>query len=378
MRVPIPYATDGNRVELFTDGDEAHASIMAAIEAARHRVWVEVYIFEPDLTGMEVLGALERAARRGCDVILLIDRFGAKHLRDRHVEGLREAGGFAFWFNPLLALKPHSKKVTLFGVHRDHRKIVVVDDGIGYTGGQNVSLQWSGPGPVEFIDTMLRLEGPAVRGLAAVFLETLGDTAALWRELPDPAPALEGGVRTAVHSLDLREKEGDLDRALVRLIQAARREVLFCTPYFIPPRTLQQALLDAADRGVSVYILTAGETDVPWARAAARHLYADLLGLRVRIFEHYGRILHAKFFVADRARSIVGSYNADVWGQRYNQEVAVSVEDEALAGELAAFFQSAALEQGREITRATLRRWSRPRRLLHGGVYRLARLLTRS
>src|SRR5690554_5803784 len=259
MRVPIPYVTAGNRVRLFTNGDAAHQAIMADIDRARHRVWVEVYIFEPDHTGLETLDALTRAARRGCDVILLIDRFGAKRLRDRHVKALRAAGGAAFWFNPLLSLKPNSKKVTPFGVHRDHRKIVVVDDGIGYTGGQNVSLKWSGPGPNEFFDTMLRVEGPAVRGLGAVFLETLGDTATLWRELPHPAPAFEDGVRVAVHTLDLREEAGDLDHALVDLIDTAQREVLFCTPYFIPPRRIHQALLDAADRGVDVRVLTAGK-----------------------------------------------------------------------------------------------------------------------
>ena len=142
-----PLVTHGNRLRLLPSGDETFRALLADIDAARTRVWLETYIFVPDAAGQQVLDALVRAARRGCDVILMVDRFGAHKLRDRHVQPLRDAGGHAFWFNPLFGLGREAKKVTPFGFHRDHRKILVVDDAVAYTGGRNVSMEWVGSGP---------------------------------------------------------------------------------------------------------------------------------------------------------------------------------------------------------------------------------------
>jgi cardiolipin synthase len=187
--------------------------VLADIDGARTRVWLETYIFKPDAVGLQLIEALVAAARRGCDVVLLVDRFGAHALRDKHVQPLREAGGHAIWFNPLLALKPNSAKVSLFGAHRDHRKILVVDDAVAYTGGRNVGLEWVGAGPDSFYDVMVRIEGPAARDFASVFLETLHDTCDLDRSLFTAAPAA-GDVPVRVLQLDLRERVGQLDHAL--------------------------------------------------------------------------------------------------------------------------------------------------------------------
>jgi cardiolipin synthase len=333
--------TTGNSFRLLPSGRQTFEAVLADIEQARTRVWLETYIFVPDEVGQRVLDALVAAAERGCDVILLVDRFGAHSLRDKHVEPLRKAGGHAIWFNPLLALKPHSAKVSLFGAHRDHRKILVVDDRISYTGGRNVALEYVGAGPDSFYDVMVRIEGPATRDFASIFLETLFDTCDIKRDIFPAAPG-EGDVDIRVLQLDLREHVGQLDHAIVDLIQGARDRLLLCTPYLIPPKPILAAILDAPARGVDVRLLTCGRSDVPMVQIAGRHLYKRLLDAGVRIWEHEKDILHAKFYVADGRRTIIGSYNADRWGQRYNQEVAAEMLSEDLAGGLAKCFHSGA------------------------------------
>ncbi len=369
----VPRVSTGNRCRLLPSGDHSFQALLDAIDGARERVWIETYIFQPDAAGQQVLRALEGAARRGCDVVLMIDRFGSKALKDRHVEGLRAAGGWAFWYNPLLALKPYSNKVTPLGVHRDHRKIFLVDRGPVFCGGRNVSMKFGGPGPEAFFDMMMRVDGPAVRDLAAVFLETLDDTTDLDRTLFDPPPPA-GDLTLRVLQLDLRERVGELDHALCELIAGAEREVLYSSPYFIPPGPILEELLATARRGVDVRVLTAGKTDVPPVRWAGRRLYRRLLDAGVRLWEMQGVILHAKYFVADGRCSIVGSYNADRWGQRYNQEVAVLVEGAAVARGLAEHFAEAVGRSVR-VTEETVAGWPAWRRAGYAAAHALSHVV---
>jgi len=372
-----PLGSDGNALRLLPGGDETFAALLADIERATVRVWLECYIFVPDGAGRKFLVALRDAAARGCDVILLVDRFGSHALRERDVEPLCNAGGHAYWFNPFFGLRENAKKVTPFGIHRDHRKIMVIDDDVAYFGGRNVSMAWAGGGSgggglvgsgggsgivgssgakegEEFYDVMVRAEGPAARDFAAVFLETLDDTTDLRRDL-FPAARGSGDARVEVLQLDLREKEGELDHAICDLIANASGTLLFCTPYFIPPRPIHDALLDAARRGVDVRILTAGKCDVPWVMWAGRRLYPRFLAAGARIYEHNCDYLHAKFYVADGQTSIIGSYNADRWGQRFNQEDAGRIASARLAGELARCFEDGITD---EVTPATVGAWA--------------------
>jgi cardiolipin synthase len=362
----------GNRLTLLPRGEQTLEAVVKDIDGAKTRVWLETYIFVPDAAGCRVLDALVRAARRGCDVILMVDRFGAYKLRDRHVRPLREAGGQAFWFNPLLALNRNSVKVTALGAHRDHRKILVVDDAVAYTGGRNVSMEWVGTGPGKFFDVMVRIEGPAARDFAVVFLDTLEDTTTLRRELWEPPPGT-GDAPVEVLQLDLREKVGQLDQCICALVKETRERLLFCTPYLIPPRPILDELLNAARRGVDVQLLTAGKCDVPWVKWAASHLYRDLLDAGVTLWEHDASdLLHAKFYVADGERTIIGSYNADRWGQRFNQEVAAEIESRTLADGLGKCFRDGCTQQ---VTRETVDAWAGYLRLFYALMYALSMLI---
>jgi cardiolipin synthase A/B len=352
--MPHPF-TPGNRVTLLTDGTRTFELALDAIAGAKTRVWLEAYIFEPDEAGKRMLKELTDAASRGVDVILLVDRFGSYKLRDRHVRPLRAAGGVAAWFNPLFGVSSHGRKVSALGVHRDHRKILIVDDGPAFTGGRNVSMDYGGTGDDVFYDVMVAIEGPAVRELGLIFLETLDDTSDHTRELfAAPPPAGDTEVRAL--QLDLRERVGELDHAVVAMVAAAQGRVLFCTPYFIPPAPLLDALLAAAERGVDVRVLTAGKSDVPAVTLAGRYLYPRLHEAGIRVFEMTSHPLHAKFVVADDQYSIVGSYNFDRWGQRFNQEVAVEVVDFELATRLASCFDRGAQH---EVLPEQLHAWRR-------------------
>ena len=364
-------ASEGNRLALYTDGDAAFQTAYETIERARQRVWLEMYILEPDEVGRRLVEALVAAARRGCDVILLFDRFGSPRFRARHAAPISKAGGRVALYNPLFPWRKMGRKIAPFS-HRDHRKILIVDD-VGFTGGRNISTEYGGPGPERFHDVTLRLEGPCVRDLASVFLDSLYRATRTVPPLPPPTPPYPDGVFVDVLELSARTHERDLDRAIETLIEQARRCCYVATPYFIPPTWFRQALLHAVHRGVDVRILTAGESDVPHARTAGRHLYGGLLAGGARIFEMQNPILHAKYLTIDGYHSIVGSYNIDQFGGKHNLEVGVAVRDPALAHALEAEFH-ANLERSIEVTLDAWKNRSWLTRLLQWFLYQLARI----
>ena len=363
--------SEGNRLTLYTDGDEAFAVAYEAIQQAKQRVWLEMYILEPDEVGTQAVEALAEAARRGCEVILLFDRFGSPRFRARHAAPIRKAGGRVALYNPMLPWRKSGRKIApLF--HRDHRKILIVDE-IGFTGGRNISVEYGGAGPELFYDLTLRLEGPCVRDLASVFLDSLYNATRQIPALPSPPPPLPDGVFVDVLELNARAHERDLDKGILDLIEQARHHCYVVTPYFIPPDWFCRALIDARDRGVDVQILTAGRSDVPHARIAGRHLYGDLLASGIAIYEMQEPTLHAKYLTIDGHHSIIGSYNVDQFGGKHNLEVGVAARDPGLARTLEAEF-FAGLDRSKE---KTLDAWKRRPwyvRLLQWLLYQLARL----
>ena len=328
-----------------------------------------MYILEPDEVGKQAVEGLAEAAQRGCDVILLFDRFGSPHFRARHAAPIRKAGGRVALYNPLLPWRKSGRKIaSLF--HRDHRKILIVDE-VGFTGGRNISLEYGGPGPELFYDITLRLEGPCVCDLASVLLDSLYSATRQIPPLPPRSASLPEGVFVDVLELNARAHEHDLDQAIGALIDQARHHCYVVTPYFIPPAWFCHALIDARRRGVDVCILTAGRSDLPHARIAGRHLYGGLLASGIRIYEMQHPILHAKYLIIDGCHSIIGSYNVDQYGGKNNLEVGVATRDPGLARNLEEEF-SASLGRSEEMT---LDAWKHRRwytRLLQWLLYQFA------
>ena len=329
--------SEGNRLRLFTDGDRTFRALWEDIDRAGERVWMETYIFEPDAVGRRTLRALTDAAERGCDVALIYDSQGSANTTEEFFRPLREAGGQVVAFCPVYPW--HRLRRRLMNpLHRDHRKILIVDDQTAYTGGVNVSEHYAGSelGTGRFTDVLLRMEGPAAQGLAGIFLQSLREATSSVGERSVPArhDGSQEGAPACVLGLDERLSRHALDRLLREAVEQAQERCYVTAAYFIAPPWLRKALARAARRGVEVQIVTAGRTDNRLARTAKRHVYGELLKSGAEIYEMHDRMLHAKHLVIDDCFSFVGSYNMDRWSDVHNLEVGAAVVSPALARQL--------------------------------------------
>jgi cardiolipin synthase len=174
--LPLGGNSEGNKITLYDTGDDAFRAMWAAIDNAKHRVWLETYILEPDHIGKRTINGLIKAAKAGCDVRLIYDYIGSSKLNSIHLQPLIAAGAQVVPFNPLLTWP---WKILHWGFFRNHRKILVVDDTVAFTGGMNIGDQYASPkigGNGYFRDTHVKVEGPAIADLAKVFLGSLAET----------------------------------------------------------------------------------------------------------------------------------------------------------------------------------------------------------
>ncbi|NNF04734.1 MAG: hypothetical protein HKN17_09730, partial [Rhodothermales bacterium] len=218
--------TGGNRLHLFADGDEAFAAADEAMRTARRRIWLETYIYEPDDVGNAVRDRMVDAAVRGCDVILIFDRWGSPRIDADYVKPIIDAGGRVAMFNPLIPWRRIGRKIAPFR-HRDHRKMLITDDA-AFCGGSNVSTDYGGPGPEKFYDLVLRVEGPAVRDVSSVFLETFrriapaADTS-LGHNAADPTDATDVDAADATDFDAPTLRKADAREATVRVLALDHR-----------------------------------------------------------------------------------------------------------------------------------------------------------
>jgi cardiolipin synthase len=370
----------GNRVRLFTDGAEATAAMLGAIANAEREVLCEAYIFTDDETGHAFRDALSAAAVRGVRVCVLADAWGSLFT------------GSSFW----RGMEDHGVEVRLFHrffrhlwwhAFRDHRKILVADRRLAYTGGMNIADEYSGSSrrkrEERMRDTHLEVAGSAAVELAAVFAE--GWERAGGRPLdPEPAPesaaeraaaaeAASDDDRPRVHVLDSRPDRGHHETAsvLATVVALAEERLWVTAGYFAPGRLAVRLITAAARRGVDVRLLLPGRSDVPIVRHAGHGWYRRLLAAGVRVFEYRPAILHAKTLVADGAVSIVGSSNLDVRSFRFNAECNLVVIDGGLAGELETAFERDLAES----EESDLAAWRR-RNPFHRAADRVARWLS--
>jgi cardiolipin synthase len=362
-------ASSGNSARLLLDGDDAMESIWQAIDEASRRVWVDMYIIEPDQVGRRTLDALTRAAARGCEVLLIVDAVGSAGLEEDHVKPLRDAGGSFVRFNPLLRWPRRGPMLR-----RDHRKVIIIDGRAAYCGGMNLSEDYAGPrhGNGRFHDCHLELRGPCVRDLASVVDATLRLATRTRLSLPRRGEE-DGHVFVQVLASSGWKSRRSIQRAMRFTVRHAVRSCLITTPYFVPPLRLRRAMIRAARAGVDVRVLTAGDSDVPIVRRAARHIYGLFLRSGVRIFEMFDRTLHAKTMVVDGLYCTVGTFNLDTWSDKRNLEVNVAMLDAAVAEKLRERFLDD-LTHSREVTMKDWARRSAWTRLLDWLAYQLLRL----
>ena len=327
-------------VELLVDGRATYAAILAAIRSATHHVHVLYYIFEPDTTGRSFRDALLERARAGVKVRVLVDAVGSSNaLATRgFFEPLRAAGAEVVAFNPVRLASLWARVLNF----RNHRKIVVVDGRIGFTGGINVTDEENEAVRDDaWRDTHLRLEGPAVDFLQMVFMEDWCWTTR--GTLTDPDLFFRGETEhgTLVQILDSGPDKSfePIRTAYFAAINAASHRVLLSTAYFVPDEPMLLALRTAALRGVDVRLLLPSLSDSRAVSAAARSYYDSLMAAGVRIYEYQPRMLHAKTLVVDSWLAAVGTANFDNRSFRLNFEVTALVFGQRLADELAALFE---------------------------------------
>lgn len=337
--------------EVFLDGKSKYEALSTAIAEAEHHIHCEYYIWEPDNIGTRLRDQLCERARAGVEVRVLVDGFGSSKAHDRFWQSLRDCGGDVRRFNAFTLTNWRPRMANF----RTHRKIVVVDGRVGFTGGMNVSdvhtSEFSGDDA--WRDTHLRLEGPAVKGLQMVFFED-------WFYATDASPdgpeylrgtedLPEGNREVQVVASGPDENLDAIHKLFFSSIAGAHERVFLTTPYFVPDEPIFDALNTAALRGADVKILVPAAGDVPLVAAAARTYYPELLNNGVRIFEYGPPVLHSKTLVVDDDLAIVGTANTDNRSFRLNFEVVVANYDAEICDGLATAFDDD-LECATEVT----------------------------
>lgn len=325
--------TTATSAELLVDGARKYQALLEAIAGAREHIHLEYYIWEPDHVGTAIRDALVLRAREGVEVRVLLDAVGSSGIRRRFLQPLLDAGAQVAWFHPM-RLGGFWKRpwVNL----RNHRKLVVIDDRIGFTGGMNVTdEQHEGRCAQPYRDLHMRLEGRVVRELQLVFVE---DWAYATGDPPLPlsdADPGHGSISTQVMTSGPDSSWETIHRTHVGAIHAARRRVWLMTPYFVPGEAAMMALTSAALGGLDVRLMVPRMSDSRLVTYAARSYYDRLLAAGVTIHEYGPRLLHSKVLVCDDDLAILGSANFDHRSFRLNFELSLLIRDPALVARMA-------------------------------------------
>ncbi len=372
----------GNRVHLLRDGAEAFPAMLTAIEEARTEIFLEMYWFASDRIGTRFAEALEAKARRGLVVRIMYDAVGSLQADERMFSRLKDAGCDVRQYNPIAPWRAQFR-VGLIN-HRDHRKLLVVDRCIGFTGGVNLTDAWAPAeqGGQAWRDDTVRIEGPAVEQMREIFMHgwthwdspgsSFRPEGSAVTPVVESDPGRSGRVRVlANHSFMERLA---IRRAYLQEIEAAKRSICITNSYFVPDGRIRRSLASAVERGVEVRVIVQGRTDVPVAKYAGRKIFGRLLQDGIQLYEWQGPILHAKTAVIDSRWCTVGTYNLDYRSWRFNLEVTAAIEDAAIARALERQF-SADLERCKPIDYESWSNRAVGDRLLDNFFFRFRKLL---
>ena len=348
----------GGSIQLLNNGDEFFPSMLEAIRGARRSVNFSVYIWEPGAMSDLFFAALVERARAGVAVRLLLDGLGGIRAPQAGLAALEAAGGRVRTFRP-----PKLGRLTRFH-QRNHRRAVVIDGLVGFTGGAAVGDKWLGDarGPGEWRDCMFKVTGPLAKSLQAAFATLWAPSAGEMLVGDDhyppleesPAPgAEEVSYHTAVASSPSSE-DHPLRVFYILSFLAARKTLYITTPYFVPDAQTRGVVATRARLGVDVRILLPNKlTDAVPIRLAGHSYFDDLLSAGVRIYEYQPAMMHAKTVVVDGVWSVVGSANMDIRSKELNLENVLGILDEGLGRQLQETFLRD-LERAEEID---LDRW---------------------
>jgi len=361
-----------NRIALLRDGFQAYPAMLDAIALATSTICLETYILKDDTTGLRFINALIERAEAGVEVLLMYDFWGST-VSEESLARLAEVGVKVKAFGPV-PFTARLGRILARLLRRNHRKSLVVDGAIGFTGGLNIADDYAAveDGGAGWRDTHVRVVGPGAIELERLFLST-------WRQYRGPRfdvrrfdrPAPAAHARLTIVGNDFPIDRKGIRRAYVEAFNRARSSIFLTHAYFLPPAKMLKALVLASQRGVRVAIILAATTDVKLVLFAARGLYAKLLKAGIEVYEwQSGRVLHAKTAVSDGLWATVGSSNLDPLSLRQNLEVNAMVIDAEFARALERLFLDD-LRHCRRVTHETVRAWGLWTRLVSYIAFRL-------
>ncbi len=333
-----------NRVDILLNGEETFPALLDAIRSAHHTITFEAYIFHEGKIADQLVGAFVERCKAGVRVAILLDAHGSDGLPERYIQDLRDAG---------CILVPDFRPLSLWSLERtnkrNHRRIMVIDGLVGFTGGYGVDDTWSGNGRTEgrWRETNVRLQGPIVQSLQEAFVEH-------WREatsvllggkdyFPYPPVTVKDVpvLAQVVRSSPLQGNDA-MYRAFLQAISSARTSILISTPYLLPGEQLTEALLDAVRRGVRVRVLIPSvvkSSGVEFVtQASQREAFGALLEGGVQLHEYSPALLHTKMMIIDGTWATVGSTNLDNRSMAMNDELNVMFYDRTIAKRLEEIF----------------------------------------
>ena len=321
---------EGNRVTVLRNGSEIFPAMLDAIRAAERTVDFATYVYWTGSIAPEFADALAERARAGVEVNVLLDAVGAAQMEQELIDRLEESGATVAWFRPV-------RWWTLNKLNnRTHRKILVVDGRVGFTGGVGIAEEWTGncEDPEHWRDTHVRVEGPATRDLLGGFLDNWAEATQCILSGRYHLPDLDGfddGVQVQVTRSSAEKGSTDAEQLFYTAIACARERLWLTTAYFAPRRAFVDALCEAVRRGVDVRVLVNGpHIDKNLVRRAGQQAYDRLLASGVRIFEYQRTMLHTKTLAVDSAWATVGSINFDNRSFSLNDELNLAVRDPAV------------------------------------------------
>lgn len=351
-----PRLDGGNTVKTLNNGDEIFPAMLEAIRAAKTTITFETFIYYEGQIGGQFTDALEERARAGVRVHLLVDAVGSKKIDKGYIQRLTDAGAEVQFYHPLRWFDLGS--VARLN-NRTHRKLLVVDGRVGFTGGVGIGDDWLGHAqdPKHWRDTHYRVEGPAVAQFQAAFVDHWIETRGVVLHGDAYFPKLTAAGEVYAQLFKSSAVGGGSESMQLMYLMsfaAARRQILIGTGYFVPDRITIDALLDARRRGVRIAVMLPGPyNDVPVSGAASKTLWGELLRAGVEFYEYQPTMYHCKLMVVDDRWCSIGSANVDNRSFRLNSEANLNVLDKEFAEEQIRVFE----EDLKRCKQVTLEEW---------------------
>lgn len=321
------HFTEGNEITVLRNGREIFPAMLDAIRGAEHSVDFMTFVYWKGRPAREFADAMCDRAQAGRRVRVLIDALGGFHIEKGIVESMAESGVDVHWFRKPWVKSPFKQN------HRGHRKVCIVDETIGFTGGVGIAEEWEGDARdhTEWRDTHFRVVGPAVDGLAAAFIQDWAETGRPLYDERDRFPDQPQPGKAAVQVVRGSASIGwdDIHTVWYVLIRSAQERIRLQSAYFAPDRLLSDALKEAVGRGVEVDVLLPGPyADKRVAQLASEATYHELTEAGVRIWNYQPTMLHTKVMIVDDAAALVGSSNVNRRSLDHDEEVAMVVVDQ--------------------------------------------------